>query len=118
MPAGSSQSSRAGVIDQRLIEGSQHPQLSAPLSQMAASIGQFTPSPQDDFPLDAFGRFCHASRCQSLIDVDLELLAHEDGRGTFHPNEYSVPRATPQGPFVSSFEHQNAPLKSRFFDRE
>ncbi|KAJ5190289.1 uncharacterized protein N7498_009274 [Penicillium cinerascens] len=100
----SSQSSRIGMIDQKLIEGSQQPRYPSSFSQEELSPEERDLPLRDEYSqLDAF---------------DLELIAQENEISRSYGLQQGMPRATPrQGAFVSSFQQPGAPhQRSRFFD--
>ncbi|KAJ5088803.1 hypothetical protein N7456_012419 [Penicillium angulare] len=89
----SSPNSATGIIDQRLIDGSQQSQSSNPLPQsFFSSLESITPAQDEDAPLDVF---------------DLELLA----QGTFHSRQ-----AQPQLPAQESFNSRPAQQQTSHFD--
>ncbi|KAJ5082947.1 hypothetical protein N7532_011990 [Penicillium argentinense] len=98
-PAGSSQSSRIGVIDQRLIEGSQQPRSQTRSSPVSTSAALF--SDNDESELDAF---------------DLELLASENSKAV----DARATATTPSHAYgTANNGTQNALSQtSRFFTRE
>lgn len=65
-PVSSSQGSRAGVIDQRLIEGSQHLPISSSFPRGSVLSEQIPSSTSEDSPLDAFGGSRDVSEHQLL----------------------------------------------------
>ncbi|KAJ5679817.1 Nucleotide-sugar transporter [Penicillium macrosclerotiorum] len=101
---GHTRSSRVGLIDQGLIDGSHQ-------SQHFATVSEGPLPPQDlistfrdeESQLDAF---------------DLELLAQDDQSDVFQVQQSMNPRLTPQQEsFVTSYDDHNAsPQRSRFFD--
>ncbi|KAJ5156273.1 hypothetical protein N7492_009076 [Penicillium capsulatum] len=100
-PASSSQGSRAGIIDQRLIESPQNLPSSGSFLHDTAPIEEPRSSPYQDSPLDAF---------------DLELLAQED-RPEIPHQDGKLPQVTPQERVLANLDHQNAPQRSRFFNQ-
>ncbi|KAJ5570592.1 uncharacterized protein N7459_010022 [Penicillium hispanicum] len=102
-PAASSQSSRAGTINHKLIDGSQ--QLRYPTS----------PPREPSF----FSKIASSNLDESvqLDDFDLELLSQASNLGSLRGESVSLSSITPHQGLLSSFEPQNVlSLKSRFFD--
>ncbi|CAI7572064.1 unnamed protein product [Penicillium glandicola] len=92
-----SKSSRTGIIDHRLIEGSQQPHYNSP-SPRKPFNGLASSDHDADPELDAF---------------DLELLASEDREDTIQDSEFGVARSTPLQ--ASRQPDLQPPQLSRFF---
>ncbi|KAJ5138363.1 uncharacterized protein N7515_003211 [Penicillium bovifimosum] len=91
------QSSRTGIIDQKLVEGSQQPRASSP-------------SPRK--PFNALPSSVHDEDPQ-LDDFDLELLASEHRENAFEDAGLSFPRSAPLR--TSRQSEIDSPQLSRFF---